>query len=174
MDAARSEQFTTLWTAAQPTITAYIRTLVPDFQQAEEVLQRVAIALFRKFDQYDAQRPFGAWAVGVAKYEVLYHRRRHATDRHVFNDELVEELSLSYEQFLDEADPFREALERCLDELHGRPKKAVTLKYEHGLGSSAIASRLRISTGAVRILLWRARAALKECVERKTNAAPVE
>lgn len=174
MDAVRSEQFTTLWTAAQPTITAFIRTLVPDFQQAEEVLQRVAIALFRKFDQYDAQRTFAAWAVGVAKYEVLYYRRQYATDRHVFNDELVEELSSSYERLVDEADPIREALEICLDELRGRPKKAIVLKYEQGLESSAIASRLRISTGAVRILLWRARAALRECVERKMDAKRAE
>lgn len=174
MDAAKSEQFTTLWTAAQPTITAYIRTLVPDFQQAEEVLQRVAIALLRKFDLYDAQRSFGAWAVGVAKYEVLYYRRQHATDRHVFNEELVEQISLSYEQFLVEADPFREALEGCLDELQGRPKEAVTLKYEQGLGSAAIANSLRISTGAVRIMLWRARATLKDCIERKTGAASAE
>lgn len=174
MDAAKSEQFTVLWTAAQPTITAYIRTLVPDFQQTEEVLQRVAIALLRKFDQYDAQRSFGAWAVGVAKYEVLYYRRQHATDRHIFNDELVEQLSLSYEQFLVEADPFREALELCLDELQGRPREAVSLKYEQGLGSATIADRLRMSTGAVRILLWRTRTALRECVERKTGTAPAE
>ena len=167
MDAAQSEQFTALWTAAQPTITAFIRTLVPDFQQSEEVLQRVAIALFRKFTKYDADRSFPAWAIGVAKYEVLYYRRQYAADRHVFSDDLVEELSLSYEQFVEDADPFREALEVCLEELRGRPKRAITMKYEDGLESSAMASRLRLSPGAVRILLWRARAALRECVERK-------
>jgi len=174
MDAAQSEKFTALWTAAQPTITAFIRTLVPSFQQSEEVLQRVAIALFRKFGQYDSQRSFAAWAVGVAKYEVLYYRRQYATDRHVFDDELVEELSLSYEQFVHEADPFREALEVCLEELQGRPKQAITLKYEQSLKSSAIASRLRLSAGAVRILLWRARLMLRECVERRMKPTTSE
>jgi RNA polymerase sigma-70 factor (ECF subfamily) len=172
MDAAESEQFTTLWTAAQPTITAFIRTLVPDFQQSEEVLQRVAIALFHKYRQYDARSSFFAWAVGVAKYEILFYRRQHATDRHVFDDDLVEELSLSYEQFVDDADPYREALEACLDELQGRPKQAITLRYQQGLEASAIAKRLRLSPGAVRILLWRARAVLRECVEGKMCPMP--
>lgn len=167
MDPVRTEQFTALWTAAQPTLAAFIRTLVPDFQQAEEVLQRVAVALVRKFDQYDPTRSFPAWAVGVAKYEVLYHRRQRATDKHVFDDELVEKIALSYQHFVDDGDPFRAALERCLDELSGRPRRAIALRYEKGLESPAIAKRLHVSTGAVRMLLCRARKLIKQCVEQR-------
>jgi RNA polymerase sigma-70 factor (ECF subfamily) len=83
MQPHEAEQFAALWTAAQPTISAFIRTLIRDFQQADEVLQRVAVTLVRKFDQYDPSRPFGAWAIGVAKYEVLYFRRERATDKHL-------------------------------------------------------------------------------------------
>jgi RNA polymerase sigma-70 factor, ECF subfamily len=167
MDPVRAEQFTALWTAAQPTLAAFIRTLVPDFQQAEEVLQRVAVTLVRKFDQYDQGRSFPAWAVGVAKFEVLYYRRQRATDKHVFDDELVEKIALSYQQFVDDGDPFRAVLEHCLDELHGRPRRAIALRYEKGLESPAIAKRLNVSTGAVRMLLCRARKLIKQCVENR-------
>jgi RNA polymerase sigma-70 factor (ECF subfamily) len=167
MDPSRTEQFTSLWTTAQPTLAAFIRTLVPDFQQAEEVLQRVAVALVRKFDQYDANRSFPAWAIGVAKFEVLYYRRQRATDKLVFDDELVEKIALSYQDFVEDGDPFREALENCLGDLKGRPRRAIVLRYEKGLESSAIAQRLRISTGAVRMLLCRARKLLRQCVEAR-------
>jgi RNA polymerase sigma-70 factor (ECF subfamily) len=167
MNPVRTEQFTALWTAAQPMLAAFIRTLVPDFQQAEEVLQRVAVALVRKFDQYDPSRSFPAWAIGMAKFEVLYYRRQRATDKLVFDDELVEKIALSYQEFVEDGDPFREALENCLDDLKGRPRRAITLRYEKGLESQVIAKRLHISTGAVRMLLCRARKLLRQCVESR-------
>lgn len=54
----QSEQLAARWTQAQPVVAAYIRTLLPDFHQAEEVLQRVAVVLVRKFEAYDASKPF--------------------------------------------------------------------------------------------------------------------
>ncbi len=87
-----SEQLTVEWTKAQPVVAAYISSLVPDFHDAEDILHQVAVTLVQKFDQYDRQRPFVAWAIGIAKYEVLKHRRKIATDKHVFGNDLVEQI----------------------------------------------------------------------------------
>ena len=110
MQPQQAEQFAALWTAAHPTIAAFIRTLIPDYQQADEVLQRVAVTLVRKFDQYDQSRSFTAWAVGFAKYEVLYYRRERATDKHLFGDAIVEQIAIRYEVLAEDVDPVREAL----------------------------------------------------------------
>jgi RNA polymerase sigma-70 factor, ECF subfamily len=169
LNSDQAEQFALLWVGAQSTVAAFIRSLVPDFQQAEDVLQRVAVTLVRKFDQYDVDRPFGAWAIGVAKFEVLYFRRERATDRLVFDDEIVERVALSYQRFAGEADPFREALERCLGNLDGRSKTAIELRYAAGLNSPAVAARMQLSPGAVRMLLSRARQALRQCIEQRVR-----
>jgi RNA polymerase sigma-70 factor (ECF subfamily) len=170
MQPHQAEQFAALWTAAQPTISAFIRTLIPQYQQADEVLQRVAVTLVRKFDQYDPTRPFGAWAVGVAKYEVLYYRRERATDRHLFGDGLIEQIASRYELFVEEVDPIREALRRCIDDLKGRSKRVIELRYRRGLRSNAIAEEMALSSGAVRMLLCRVRESLRNCIERRTAA----
>jgi RNA polymerase sigma-70 factor (ECF subfamily) len=171
MNTEQTEQFAMLWVGAQSTIMAFIRSLIPDFQQAEDVLQRVAVTLVRKFDQYDASRPFAAWAIGVAKYEVLYFRREWATDRHVFDDELVDKIALSYQRFADDADPVREALERCVERLDGRSKTAIGLRYANGLSSPAVAEKMRLSPGAVRMLLCRVRQSLRQCIEQRLQDA---
>ncbi|HEX3598705.1 MAG TPA: sigma-70 family RNA polymerase sigma factor [Lacipirellulaceae bacterium] len=168
MQSHQAEQFAVLWTAAQPTISAFIRTLIRDFQQADEVLQRVAVTLVRKYDQYDPSRPFGAWAIGVAKYEVLYFRRERATDKHLFGDDIVEQIASRYELLAEEVDPVREALKLCLDELTGRSKKIIELRYSNGMRSNAIAQELVLSPGAVRMLLCRVREKLRRCIERRT------
>ena len=42
-----------LWTAAQPTVSGYVRALVRDRAVADEVLQETSLVLFRRFDEYD-------------------------------------------------------------------------------------------------------------------------
>jgi RNA polymerase sigma-70 factor (ECF subfamily) len=169
MDLQQSEQFAGLWAAAQPTITAFIRTLMPDYQRAEELLQRVAVMLVRKFHEYDSQRPFAAWAIGFAKNEVLYFRRQLATDKHLFDDEIVEKIAVSYEQLVEEIDPIREALGDCVEELQGRSRQVIDLRYGRGLNSGQIAAKMRLSSGAVRVLLHRVRSVLRRCIERRVG-----
>ena len=156
MQPQQAEQFAALWTAAQPTISAFIRTLIPHYQQADEVLQRVAVTLVRKFEQYDPTRPFGAWAIGVAKYEVLYFRRERATDKHLFGDDIVEQVACRYELFT--------------EELKGRSKRVIELRYRSGMRSNVIADEMSLSPGAVRMLLCRVREKLRHCIERRTAA----
>jgi len=167
MQPHQAEHFAALWTAAQSTIASFIRTLVPDYQQADEVLQRVAVTLVRKFDQYDETRPFAAWAVGVAKYEVLYFRRERATDKHLFGDDIVEQIASRYERFAEDADPVRDALRQCLEKMKGRSKKVIDLRYRRGMKSLAIAHEMTLSAGAVRMLLCRVRESLRRCIERR-------
>ena len=166
MHTHEAEQFAALWTAAHSTIAAFIRSLIPDYQQADEVLQRVAVTLVRKFGQYDQTRSFAAWAVGVAKYEVLYYRRERATDRHLFGDDIVEQIASRYEALAEDADPLREALWQCLDQLKGRSKRVIELHYRRGMKSQAIAEEMTLSAGSVRMLLCRVRETLRQCIER--------
>ncbi len=56
------EQFTRLWTEAQPILASYLSAVLPDFQEAEDLLQTVAVILLRKFPEYNAEHPFVAWA----------------------------------------------------------------------------------------------------------------
>jgi RNA polymerase sigma-70 factor (ECF subfamily) len=167
MQPHQAEQFAALWTAAQPTITSFIRMLIPDFQQADEVLQRVAVTLVRKFDQYDPSRPFGAWAIGVAKFEVLYYRRERATDKHVFGDDVIDHIASRYEVLMEDVDPIREALQLCLEQLKGRSRDVIELRYRRGLKSNSIAQEMTLSAGAVRMLLCRVRETLRRCIERR-------
>jgi RNA polymerase sigma-70 factor (ECF subfamily) len=167
MQSHQAEQFAALWTAAQPTIAGFVRMLIQDYQQADEVLQRVAVTLVRKFDQYDQSRSFTAWAIGVAKFEVLYFRRERATDRHLFGDEIVDQIASRYEVVAEESDTIRDALRYCLEQLKGRSQDVIDLRYRRGMKSDAIAEEMSLSSGAVRMLLCRVRETLRSCIERR-------
>ena len=93
MKSADAAEFTALWTAAQSKIAAFIRMLVPVPGDAEEILQRVAVALVQKYSNFDKEKSFVAWAIGMARYEILYYRRQRGHDKHLFSEEIIQNLA---------------------------------------------------------------------------------
>ena len=162
-----SERLAILWTKAQPFVAAYITSLIPDFHRAEDVLQQVAVILVRKFDQYDPAQPFLPWALGIARREVLKQQRQRARDRHVFSDDFAETLGAVCEEMAGQFDGYRQKLAECLKQLDDRARIALNLRYSHDIQPAAVAERMSLSPGAVRVLLHRARSALRTCIERR-------
>ena len=163
------EELAAHWTRAQRTVAAFVRSLITDFHQSEEVLQRVAVILVRKYEQYDPGRPFVAWAIGCAKIEALTFLRERGTDRLLFDNALVDQIAESYEQTEQNKSPVSRFLDECVEELDGRSRRAIQLRYTNNLRSVNIAREMQISDGAARMLLSRARTLLRKCVEARTT-----
>ena len=161
------EDLTLYWTAATAAV-AFLRTLIPDANDCQDVLQQVAVVVVRKFHEFDRTRSFNAWTIGIAKQEVLALRRRRRTDRLVFSDAMVERIAEAYRSVLaDTASDAADALEICLPKLQGRARTVIGLHYADGMKTVAIAEKLQMEHGAVRMLLSRARKVLRECIERQ-------
>jgi RNA polymerase sigma-70 factor (ECF subfamily) len=58
----RHDQFLRLYTANEPAIRAFVRRLVPTRADAADVIQEVALVLWRKFEGFDSQEDFRRWA----------------------------------------------------------------------------------------------------------------
>ncbi|MCB1123497.1 MAG: hypothetical protein KJT03_18230, partial [Verrucomicrobiae bacterium] len=85
------EKFTLLWTEAQPSVSHFILSVIKDASVAKDLLQATALVLLRKFEEYEASRPFLPWALGVAKFQILSHRRDAARGRITFDSELLDQ-----------------------------------------------------------------------------------
>jgi RNA polymerase sigma-70 factor (ECF subfamily) len=164
------ELFTRHWTQAQPTVAAYINSMVPDFQQAEDLLQNVAVVLLRKFPEYDPSRPFVAWALGISRNEILSTRRSFARSFLSFHPDLLEGVAAAYEEMSPQLKARAAALQDCIENVKGHARKVLRLRYQEALAPRDIAGRLGLEPGNVRVILSRVRAALQECVERRLSA----
>ena len=162
-------RFTRLWTEAHPTVRQYVASLVREQSAAQDVLQNTSLALLRKFVEYDESRSFVGWALGVAKYEVLGHRRDVARNRMICDSEF---LDLYTQHWADAAPRINDeelSLRHCVGELSGRAKSIVELRYAKGKTSDAIADKLNLTAANVRTTLKRTREALRRCVERQMS-----
>ncbi len=161
-----NERFARLWTRVQPVVAAYILGLIGDAHQAEDILQNTAIVCMRKMSAYDQQRPFAAWAIGIARLEVLASKRSVSRSFLSFRSDLVDAVGEACEE-LAEREGETLALHRCLDQVSGRAWEALRMRYDAGLEPAAIGAQLGMAAGAVRVALTRTRAALRTCIERR-------
>jgi RNA polymerase sigma-70 factor (ECF subfamily) len=165
--AADNERFMRHWTQAQPVVASYINSVTGDFHVAEDLLQDVAVVLLNKFSEYDAQRPFVGWALGVARYEMLMRRRSQERSLLSPDTELLNTVAGVYEELAPELDGRARALRECRKTLKGTAESVLRLRYEEALKPAEIARRLGMEAGAIRVQLSRIRAVLQECVERR-------
>ena len=88
-----TDQIVQLLTNVQQQLTRYVRTLVPNRSDAEEVLQETNLFVWRHADEFELGTNFAAWACKIAYYQVLTFRKRQSRSRLCFSDALVEQLA---------------------------------------------------------------------------------
>jgi RNA polymerase sigma-70 factor (ECF subfamily) len=160
------DEFVRRLVAVQGTLRGYILTHVQDVGRAEDVLQDVSVALWKKLETYQADRPFAAWALGIARNEILHARRDTARCRLVFDDELLEKAAQRYETLEPELQRRRVALRTCVQKMPEHYRSIVDQRYLEALSITDVARRLGKSVGAAQMLLSRARKALADCASR--------
>ncbi|MGY8689338.1 MAG: sigma-70 family RNA polymerase sigma factor, partial [Verrucomicrobiales bacterium] len=121
--------FAPLFLDAQKDVSRYVLSLVRDRDAVDDIMQDLAIALWRKFEEYDPDRPFLPWACRFAFYQVLKHRQRNQRHyRWIVRDEV------DLEQFAAAAEDTwflarREALERCMQTLPSEDRELLHCRY---------------------------------------------
>lgn len=166
----RFREATRLWTLAVPTVSAFVCSLVRDFQERDDILQETAVAVMESFARYDSSQPFSAWAIGIAKNQVRLHCRRRGRERIAFDSDAVEALARAFSNQLPN-DPKLDHLGDCFGGLDPRSKELCRLRYEQDMKPAGIAERLGISANTVAKSLQRIRDRLRECVDRKASEA---
>lgn len=164
---AHVRQAMRLWTLAQPVVSAFVGSVVRDFAARDDVLQETAIAVMESFERYDPQRPFVAWAMGIAQNQVRLYYRRVQRDRLVFDDDVLFQLVAVFEATFAEQAPALSFLRSCLDQLDGRARDLCELRYGRDLKPAAIAEALGMTANTVAKALQRIRDQLRLCIERK-------
>ncbi|MEY3143429.1 MAG: hypothetical protein RLY21_1922 [Planctomycetota bacterium] len=166
----RTRQAFTLWTQAQPAVSAFVHALVGDRTARDEILQEVALAILESFDRYDASRPFLPWALGIARNEVAKARHRGRRFPALLSEAAESALADAVASVSDDERVRLAHLSDCLARLEGRPREICDLRYRTGLTPARIAGALGMQPNTVSKALERVRLELRECIERRIAA----
>ena len=87
----RSSELVQLMMTYQRRIFAYIHTLVPSRSDAEDILQETSLTICEKFKDFEIGTNFYSWACQIAYWKVRAARKKYATSKVVFNQEVLDE-----------------------------------------------------------------------------------
>ncbi|MBI2933445.1 MAG: RNA polymerase sigma factor [Planctomycetes bacterium] len=134
---------------------AICRQILRDSADAEDACQEVFLRLLKELSKHEEGRPFAPWLFKMTTnvaYNFTRSRRRRA--RHEAAAQPQEALTAPH----DDIDRIRQAIEN-LPERYGL---ALLYKFREGLANADIAALLEVQPDAVRVILFRALAMVRQ------------
>lgn len=166
----RYEHFNRLFYQYERNIRAFVASILPNWEGVDEVMQESSIVLWKKFDQFDDHgdpSSFLGWAFTIARYEVLKFRRKKATDRLIFSEDIFELLMEESESVAEHQKDREKALQGCLTKLKDSQRELLRVAYEEGISIKEAAFKVGRSQTGLYKALARIRKNLHECVQTR-------
>jgi RNA polymerase sigma-70 factor (ECF subfamily) len=152
-----------LYVSYSHNIYGYVRSIVRDDHEAEDITQHVFAKLMTRIGRYDDRGvPFFAWLLRLARNVAIDHLRANR----LTPTENVLDPDTSSSDDLDRAETVRSALATLPDE----QRQVVILRHVIGLTPGEIADRMGRSEGSIHGLHHRGRRALQRELERLESA----
>ncbi len=160
--------------------------VLSDPDEAEDVLQETYVAAWRGLSRFEFRSSLSTWLVRIALHEALERRRRRKAVNMTSIEERVGNGDVGPRRLSPlrdrELDPERRAantelrqlMEAALDSLEERQRLVFLLRTVEHLSTAETARCLGLSKSHVKVLLFRARRALRARLERKLGSAATE
>lgn len=168
-DRCRHEHFMQLYLPVQRKLYGYVRTLVPNPADADDVIQASAAVMWEKFDDFDPETRFEYWAYHIAYLQALCHLKQRKRSKLVFSDAVLALLADRSAALVGASNDVMDALSLCVEYLSEQDRELLRARFEPGATSRSVALTMGRSESTISRALGRVYGDLMECVQR--NAA---
>ena len=165
-----TEEFILQFTRHERQIRYYIASLVANKSDVDDIMQEASSLLWKKYDQFDPERPFLPWAMKFAYNAVRTYRQKLGTRRKYFSDELVEELVAAHEKEMDRLEQERKLLPVALQKLSDKERLLIQHRYSSGGTIQDLADKLGQKPDALYKRLQRIREKLMANIQLELDA----
>ncbi|QDT65225.1 sigma-70 family RNA polymerase sigma factor [Calycomorphotria hydatis] len=162
---AQELQFVKALTASQQRIFSYILSVCGDWNLAEDIYQRVAVALWMKRASYDPSYPFTQWAIGFVKTELRRHYSDSARQPRMLPMEAAEMVEKHVLQ-KDANDLGLAALHECVKKLPEKQRELIEGYYSSNLDVGAVSREMTLKVNTIYQRLKRIRTSLHDCITK--------
>lgn len=165
IDVDQREQFLALLTDHEAQLMGFLCAIMPNRQDAEDLLQQTVLTMWQKFSQFEPGTSFVAWGCKIARYKALnlmQARRASLLDVEVIDLLLVTQQEQDAEIRLAR----RRALSSCMQKLTDDDRTLIESAYSDEHTIKELAVEMGRSAGGVYNSLARIRSALYQCIQK--------
>lgn len=157
--------FEDLLVAHQDPILRFIKSIIADHHEAEDLLQKTNLVLWQKRDRFEAGTNFRAWSFAIARLETLNQLKRQRRDQRILAQQWLRESVREAETT--GGDPDAEALtalRNCLGRLPDRDRELIMTRYGSDRTLEQYARTLNRSPGTLKARLFKIRGDLRKSI----------
>jgi RNA polymerase sigma-70 factor (ECF subfamily) len=163
-------EFTQAWMRAQPVVASVLVAQLGDPHAVDDVLQETAAAAYAGRDRLEYADRFTSWAVGIARHKAIDHLRaggRRSKHVMIADPEALAAFEQAASRVGERFGNRGMALHECLRSLTQRARRALQLRYFEERDVDEVAAAISVSQSNAKVILHRARTALRECIDRR-------
>jgi RNA polymerase sigma-70 factor (ECF subfamily) len=161
----------------QRPVYGYFRARVMEPADAEDMCQEVFLRCYQMPAVFESPIMVRPWLMGIARNVLREHIRKLTRRKEVAWTELCLDIDTSPDLNDAGEDLFDDIvghLPGCIESLGGSAREALDMYYRSKMRLAQIGEKLRRSEGAVKLLMYRARQTLKNCLSRKCECPVAE
>jgi len=163
---SKTNEFLRLLMKNQKRIYAFILSMVPNHEDAEDLFQETILVMWSKFESFERGTSFSTWGITVAKYKILSIRKKHSIRSYLFSQTALEVLQKDSEHFVQHIDRRMQALRSCVRKLRQKDYELIQMRYHDEAAIKIIADRLGRSVQSVYKRIARIHDTLLQCIRR--------
>lgn len=159
-------EYSQMITRIQKSLYAFILSLLPNRNEAEDILQETNLILCKKANEFDPKGHFQGWAFKIARFQVMKHLTKTKRSRLQFATDIIEEVAV--EEFdTKKIQVFQKTLSVCYDLLPSKMQMIANLRFKNEESIKSISKIVNRPMGAISSTLFRIRQKLADCVQEK-------
>lgn len=156
-------------------LVAYARSLLGNYAAADDVLQEAMLVVVKKHTDFREGSSMIAWCRSIVRIEVLRWKQKQRRELTLAERLLDDAIDAAFEENQasrrrGDAERFREALRKCLEELPRRARDVLKGRFTDELTYLQIGDQLGMNTEAVRKILFRVKRRVRVCIETRLKA----
>jgi RNA polymerase sigma-70 factor (ECF subfamily) len=158
--------FIKLYLANERRIYGYVRALIPNWSDIDDIIQETASVMWSKFDEFEKGTNFSAWALKISHLQVLNYCKNKKRDKLYFSDQVMQSLSDKIAAQNQNADERMAVLKQCLLRLHPNERTLMQMRYEPGATTKSVSQQTGKETHVLYRLFNKIHAKLLLCIRR--------
>lgn len=153
-------------TVCQHQIYAFILTLVPNWSDADDLMQETTEVMWRKFQNADQINSFSAWGKSIARNKIMNFYAKKKRERALFSDLMLDDVIEREDKISLRAALRLRALQKCLHKLRSNDRHLIQILYGHDITIKKLAEDVKRPVQGLYKAMARIHDSLLQCVHR--------
>lgn len=160
------ELFIKLYLANERRIYGYVRALIANWSDVDDIIQECASVMWTKFNQFEKGTNFSAWALKIAYNQVLNYLKTKKKNKFYFTEQTLEILAEKSAHKTQNTDQRLPILQQCLKKLPSTELSLIQMRYEPGSSTKNVSRQTGKELHVLYRLLNKIHAKLLLCIRR--------